>query len=57
MVCKDGAIARYTTPSVMYTPSQVEMHEVDEIFLVVSPNGTRYKITVSNTGTLTTTAL
>lgn len=32
-------IARWTTPSVTYKPSMVEMEEVDKIFLVVQQGG------------------
>ncbi len=32
-------IARYTTPSITYKPSLVEIAEVDKIFLVVKQNG------------------
>lgn len=32
-------IARWTTPSVTYKPSMVEMAEVDEIYLIIKQNG------------------
>lgn len=34
-----NAIARWTTPSIMYKPSAVEMNTIIEIYLVIKQNG------------------
>lgn len=34
----NGTIARWTTPSIRYKPSQVEVDDIEEIYVVLSQN-------------------
>lgn len=81
---RNGVIGKWTTPSIMYKPSKVEITDVAEIYVTVSqvgngssatarsnafevtsdggivlksPNGTRYKISVSDSGAINATAI